>query len=226
MRVPWMNRLCLLALALELIMVVAGNAQNLAPGTQQTVATDAVQPLCNPDFIDGTFTFASLPVGEQTVSLHLRNTTNTACRLYGQAGASFAVDGHSMAIENCWICDRNDKPLPYPERQSGDQFLIEPGEPVTVDLHWASTGASCQWADWVDFVVQWSKTTSYLFIPSGWPLQICSPVRSSGYRAGADSQLIGAAKDGALRASVLQKFIYNDEPGNVACGTDRAGRLE
>jgi hypothetical protein len=85
-----MNRLCLLALALEVRTVVAGNAQNLTPaGTQQTVAADVVQPLSNPDFIDGTFTFASLPVGEQTVSLHLRNMTTTACRLQGQVGASF-----------------------------------------------------------------------------------------------------------------------------------------
>jgi hypothetical protein len=189
------------------------------------VAADAVQPpLCNPDLIDGTFTFASLPVGEQTVSLHLQNTTNAACRLQGQVGASFAVDGHSMAIENCWICDRNDKPLPYPERQSGDPFLIAPGELVTVDLHWASVGASCQWADWVDFVVQWSKTIGYLFIPSGWPLHICSPVRSSGYRAGADSLLIGAAKDGALRVSVLQKYVYNDERATLHVElTEQAG---
>jgi hypothetical protein len=211
MRVPWMNRLWLLALALEVGVVVA-NAQNFTTaGTRQTVAADAVQPLCNPDLIDGTFTFASLPVGEQTISLHLQNTTNAACRLQGQVGASFAVDGHGMAIEKCWICDQNDKPLPYPERQSKDQFLIAPGEPVTVDLHWASAGASCQRADWVDFDVQWSKTASYLFIPSGWPLHICSPVRSSGYEAGPDSRLIPAAKDGALSVSVLQDHIYNDE---------------
>src|SRR5260370_13971188 len=102
MRVPWMNRLCLLALALAVSVIVTGNAQTLASaGTRQTVAADAVQPpLCNPDLIDGTFTFASLPVGEQTVSLHLQNTTNSACRLQGQVRASFAVDGHSMAIEN------------------------------------------------------------------------------------------------------------------------------
>jgi hypothetical protein len=209
-----MHRLCLLVFALEVSVIVTGNAQSLIPaGTQQTVSAGAIAqpPSCNPDLIEGTFTFANLPVGEQTVSLHLRNTTNTACRLHGQVGASFAVDGHSMAIKDCWICDPNDKPLPYPERQSGDQFLIAPGEPVTVDLHWASAGASCQWADWVDFVVQWSKTFGYRFIPSGWPLHICSPVRSTGYQAGADSRLIPAAKEGALRVSVLQDHVYNDE---------------
>jgi hypothetical protein len=223
-----MNRLCLLALALEVSVIVTGNAQTLtSAGMRQTVAADAAQlPSCNPDLIDGTFTFANLPVGEQTVSLHLRNTTNTACRLQGQVGASFAVDGHSMAIGNCWICDQNDKPLPFPERQSGDQFLIAPGELVTVDLHWASVGASCQWADWVDFVVQWSKTTGYLFIPSGWPLHVCSSVRSSGYRAGADSLLIGAAKDGALRTSVLQNYVYNDERATLHVElTEQAGSV-
>jgi hypothetical protein len=205
-----MYRLCLLVFTLE--ASVTGNAQTFIPaGTQQTVSADATQPpSCNPDLIEGTLTFNSLP-GEQVVSLHLRNTTSTACRLHGQVGASFAVDGHSMDVENCWICDRNDKPLPFEERKSGDQFLIGQGELVTIDLHWASAGAPCQWADWVDFAVRWSKTSSYLFVPSNWPLHICSPVRSSGYQAGADSRLIPAAEDGALRVSVLQDPIYSDE---------------
>ena len=226
MRVPWMNRLCLLALTLTVSLIVTGNAQTLASaGTRQTIAVDAVQPLCNHDLIDGTFTFASLPVGEQTVSLHLRNTTNSACLLHG-LWADFVVDGHGLGIKNCGICDQNDKPLPFPERRSRDEFLIAPGELVTADLHWASVGASCQWADWADFVVPLSKTTGYLyrFIPSGWPLHICSSVRSSGYEARADSRLIGAAKDGALRASVLQKYVYNDERATLHVElTEQAG---
>jgi hypothetical protein len=161
--------------------------------------------------IDTTFTFANLPAGQQTVSLHFRNAGNKACRLQGQVGPSFAVDGHSMNVAICWICNQDDKALPIPERQAGDQFLLAPGGRATVDLHWESVGSSCQWADWVDFFVKWAKQTGYLLIPSEWPLHICSAVRSSGYRTEADSLSSGVAGDETLRVSVLQNTIYNDE---------------
>lgn len=208
-----MSRLCLLALAFGVSVAVAGNAQTQASaGTQETATTDNAQsPLCNPDSIDGTFTFASLPVGDQTVSLHFRNTSNTACRLQGRAGASFAVDGHGMKVENCWLCKEDGTASPAPEREPGDQILLAPGEWGTLDLHWASAGQTCQWADWGSFGVRWANPTGYLFIPSDWPMHICSAVKSSGYRAGAASPSTGASKDGPLRVSVLQKAIYDDE---------------
>jgi hypothetical protein len=178
----------------------------------QAVEHEAGQsPLCDPDLIDGTFTFASLPAGEQTVSLHFQNKSNAACRLHGQAGPSFAVDGHSMHVASCWLCDQNNTPSPATERQLGNQILLAPGEGATLDLHWASTGESCQWADWVDFFVQWAKQTGYLFIPSDWPMHICSAVKSAGYRAEANSASIGEVRGEMLRVSVMQAAIYSDE---------------
>ncbi len=214
MKVVWLSWICLLASALALSATATGNAQNtpsVAAPPPESVATQP-PPLCNPASLDATFTFANIPAGEQTVSLHFQNQGSTACRIEGQAGASFAVDGHSMAIENCWLCDQHDRPLPYPERQTIDQALLAPGERAAVDLHWATTGSSCQWADWADFVVQWAlPPTGYLFIPSGWPLRICSSVRSSGYRLGAGLPSIATVIDGALRISVLPNPVYSDE---------------
>jgi hypothetical protein len=179
-------------------------AQVLEHGTQET-------PLCDPDQIDGTFTFASLPAGKQTISLHFQNKSNAACRLQGQAGASFAVDGHSMTIARCWLCELNYTPSLLTERQPGNQILLAPGERATLDLQWASTGESCQWADWVDFSIHWSKPTVYLFVPSNWPLHICSAVKSGGYRREVRSPSMGAVKDELMRVSVTPTVIYSDE---------------
>jgi hypothetical protein len=172
-------------------------------------------PLCDPELIDGTFTFASLPAGEQTVSLYFQNKSNAACRLQGQAGASFAVDGHSMNVANCWRCDQNNVPLPLTERQLGNQILLGAAERAAVDLHWASTGESCQWADSVNFFITWAKPTGYLFVPSNWPMHICSAVKSAGYRAEANSPSTGEVRAGLLRVSVMPTVIYSDEQATL-----------
>ncbi len=175
-------------------------------------------PLCNPGSVDGTFTFADQPAGEQTVSLHFQNKSKNACRLSGPVGSSFAVDGHSMSVESCWLCDSSGKPSGRPDQQPGNQIQLESGARATIDLQWTSIGNSCQWADWVDFQFWWmlppyvgQKITSYLFIPSGWPLHICSAVKSFGYRAEPDTPSTGDASDGALHVTVLPETIYSDE---------------
>ena len=127
-----LNRLCLLlALTLGVNTVVAlGNAQTSPPAESPPALEREVGPfpLCDPDSVDATFTFGNRPAGEQTVSLHFQNKSNAACRLHGQAGHSFAVDGHSMHVPNCWLCDPNNIPSPAPEGQSGNQVLLAPGE--------------------------------------------------------------------------------------------------
>jgi len=183
-------------------------AQVLEHGTQET-------PLCDPDQIDATFTFASLPAGKQTISLHFQNKSNAACRLQGQAGASFAVDGHSMTIARCWLCDLNYTPSLLTERQPGNQILLAPGERATLDMQWASTGEPCQWADGVDFTIHWLKPTAYLFVPSNWPMHICSAVQSAGYRREVSSPSMGAVRDGLLRVSVTPTVIYRDEQATL-----------
>jgi len=204
-----LNRLCLLILSLGVSRLATGHAQILpANGALQTEAHQAARPLCDPDSIEGTFTFASLPAGEQTVSLHFQNKSNAACRLYGEAAPSFAVDGHSMNVARCWLCDQGNSASPAPERKSGNQILLEPDGRAALDLNWESTGESCQWADWVNFSVQWAKPTGYLFIPSEWPMHICSAVKSVGYRVETNSPSIGA---GVLRISVMPAVIYSDE---------------
>jgi hypothetical protein len=213
MSTAYLNRFCLLTLFLVVSTVATGHAQTLpaieAPQTMQHEAGQS--PLCDPDSIDGTFTFADQPAGEQTVSLHFQNKGNAACRLHGEAGPSFAVDGHSMGVASCWLCDQNGTPPPAPERMSGNQIVLAQGERARLDLRWASTGESCQYADWVNFYVQWEKQTAYLFIPSEWPLHICSAVKSAGYRAEANSPSNGEARDGMLRVSVMPATVYSDE---------------
>ena len=179
-------------------------AQVLEHETQET-------PLCDPDQIDGTFTFASLPAGKQTISLHFQNKGNAACRLQGQVGASFAVDGHSMTVARCWLCELNYTPSLFTERQPGNQILLVPGEGATLDLQWASTGEPCQWADWVNFSISWAKPSGYLFVPSNWPMHICSAVKSTGYQREVHSPSMGAVRDELLRVSVTPTVIYSDE---------------
>jgi hypothetical protein len=83
-----------------------------------------------------------------------------------------------------------------------------------IDLHWASTGASCQWSDWVDLYFQWAKQAVYL-IPSNWSMHICSAVKSAGYRAEANPPSIGEVKGGVLHAFVIPKVIYSDEQATL-----------
>jgi hypothetical protein len=182
------------------------------PAMEATQALETQEtPLCDPDQIDGTFTFASLPAGKQTISFHFQNKGNAACRLQGQAGASFAVDGHSMTVARCWLCELNYTPSLLTERQPGNQILLAPGERATLALQWASTGEPCQWADWVDFSIHWSKPTVYLFVPSDWPLHICSAVKSAGYLREVHSPSMGVVRNELLRVSVTPTVIYSDE---------------
>jgi hypothetical protein len=84
-------------------------------------------------------------------------------------------------------------------------------------VNWASIGESCQWADWASIFFNWTedndwrKYADFLFIPSGWPLRICSQVRSFGYRTEVDLASRRAQKDSALLVSMLQKTVYSDE---------------
>jgi hypothetical protein len=220
MKPPYLSLFCLLALLLGMSIGPIGHAQvSPTKGTAPAMEQKAEPPLCDPGFVDGTFTFADQPAGEQTVSLHFENKSKDACRLSGPVGSSFAVDGHSMSVESCWLCDASGKPSSFPNRQLGNQIQLESGGRVAIDMQWASVGKSCQWADWVDFQFYWRslpqydfrKITSYLFIPSGWPLHICSAVNSPGYRADADTPSTGDAGDGVLNVTVLQSTIYSDE---------------
>lgn len=121
-----------------------------------------------------------------------------------------------MYVGLCWLCGANGTPSPAPDRQPANQITLAPGQQSTVDLYWASDGESCQWADWADFFVTWQKKTAgYLFVPSNWPMHICSAVRSAGYRPGAESPSTGGVKEGTLRVSLLQKQIYSDEPATL-----------
>jgi hypothetical protein len=211
MNAAYLHRLCLI-LSLVVSTVATGHAQtSLATEAAQATQHEPLRtPLCDPVVIDGTFTFANLPAGEQTVSLHFQNNGEAACRLDGWAGPSFVVDGHSMNVASCWLCDLNNVESPAPERQPGNQIILASGDRAALDLHWTSTGEACQWADWVSFNVQWAKQTAYLFIPSEWPMHICSAVRSAGYRA-ENSPSAGEGRAGVLQVSVTQAAVYSDE---------------
>ena len=156
MKSAYVVLLCLPALSLAMSIGVTTHAQvSPVEGTTQAMEQKADTPLCNPGSVDGTFTFADQPAGEQTVSLHFQNKSKNACRLSGPVGSSFAVDGHSMSVESCWLCDSSGKPSGRPDQQPGNQIQLESGARATIDLQWTSIGNSCQWADWVDFQFWW-----------------------------------------------------------------------
>ena len=209
------NRLYLLALSIGVISLPTDRAQTLPIG--QALPSEehqgAQSPLCDPDLIDTTFTFVSLPAGAQTVSLHFQNKSSAACRLHGALSPSFAVDSHSIFVDSCWLCDQDHASSLAPGRDPGNEIQLAPGERARLDLQWESAGPSCQWADWVNFYVRWAATDRdyfYLFIPSEWPIHVCSWVMSTGYRAEADSPSNG--ESGArLRISVAPAPIYSDE---------------
>src|ERR1700680_462752 len=153
MSTAYLKRLCLLALSLGVSTVATCHAQTLAAmHAPQGVAHEAGQaPLCDPDLIDGTFTFSNLPAGEQTVSLHFQNKGGAACRLHGESGPTFAADMHGVSVEMCWLCDQTNTVSYAPERQAGNEILLAPGGRAALDVHWTSSGESCPWADWVTF---------------------------------------------------------------------------
>jgi len=192
---------------LVVVLAMTGEFVTAAPALQHKMAE---APLCDPDLIDGTFAFANLPAGEQTISLHFENKSHAACRLHGPVGPSFAVDGPSMHVALCWLCDQNDVPSLVWEAL-GNQILLAPDERAVLDLNWASTGESCQWADWASFSATWAKQAFYLFVPSSWPMHICSSVKSFGYRPEGNSASVAEVKEGLLRVFATPTVIYSDE---------------
>jgi hypothetical protein len=186
-------------------------------GSPVPESADESVPLCDSNKIDSTFEFRDLPAGEQTVSLYFVNRGNTACRLKDPPNPSFAVDGHSMTVESCPFCGPDGKPVPMWNLRSENHVVLAPGASSSVDINWASNGESCQWADWASIFFNWTegsdfrKFTQFLFIPSVWPLHICSAVRSFGYRTEAGSASSGGQKDPAILVSLLEKTVYSDE---------------
>jgi Protein of unknown function (DUF4232) len=189
---------------------------------QMPVVAHELAELCAPEAIDGTFSFGISAAKQQTVSLHFLNKGKSACRLIGQPGPSFAVDSHSMNVGNCWLCGPDARPLPRTGVPPGDEVLLGPGERAIVDLHWAMAGDSCQWADWVDFFLRWEKQTGYLFIPSDWPMHICSVVESDGYRK-EEAPLVGETASPSLRISVSPVPVYSDERARLHVELDGPG---
>jgi hypothetical protein len=173
-------------------------------------------PLCDPSLIDATFAYFDPPGGEQTVTFYFQNKGNVSCRLEGPPNPSFAVDGHSMIVETCPFCGRNGRSDPTWGQRQDNEVVLAPGATTAIDMNWSSTGTSCQWADWGSIFFNWMeasdwhKLTDFLFIPSGWPMRICSSVRSFGYRTAADSPFT-EEKTPAIRVSVLPKTLYSDE---------------
>jgi hypothetical protein len=197
------------------VAIVPGRAQPpvAGQGSPPLGTVNEQLPLCDSNAIDATFAFRDQPAGEQTVSLYFLNKSNTACRLKGSPNPSFAVDGHYLPVETCPFC----KSAPMWNRRSTNPVVVMPGEGAAIDLNWTSTGTSCQWADSIDILFNWNdvydarKPTDFLFIPSDWPMHICSSVRTSGYRSADDSPSGGASAGAALRVSLLQKTVYDDE---------------
>lgn len=158
--------------------IVPGRAQPIVikQGSPMPEIADKPVPLCDLDAIDSTFAFSDQPKGEQTVSLYFLNKGNTACRLKDPPNPSFAVDGHSMYVESCSFCgpdlkDPDGKPMPFwhrPENQvvlapgaTAAQVVLVPGATTAIDLNWASTGVSCQWADWTNIFFNWTEVYDF-----------------------------------------------------------------
>ena len=207
--------LLLLSSAVTLGTVHASSAERAAEAPQ---ALEDKPFLCNADLIDVTFSFASMPAGEQTISLHLQNKSNVTCRLYGPVTVSFAADGHSMNVPICWLCEQMNNPLPFTKPRSENEILLAQGERARVDLHWASTGESCQWADWSSFFLSWAKPNIYLFIPSDWPMHICSTVKINGYWSETNAPSAGVVRNGLLHVSVMPSQVYSDEHATLHVG--------
>ena len=181
-----------------------------------SAATNEHFPLCESNAIDSSFTFRDQPPGKQSVSLYFLNNGNTTCRLKDPPNPSFSVDGHSMTVPSCPFCGPDGNPDPTWNRRPENEVVLAPGATAAIEMNWASTGDSCQWADWAAIHFRWTegsyfrKFTTFLFIPSAWPMRICSPVSSSGYRTAADSPF-GGEGNPALQVSLLQSTLYSDE---------------
>lgn len=177
-----------------------------SPAIEQQAIDDASgYPQCDPRSIAVTFTFADQPAGAQTISLHLQNTGSSSCRLEGRVVPSFSVDSHSMWVETCWYCRKNDF---APKLSGPDHIVLAPSDRVVVDLRWASTGKACQWSDWASIIADWVPKESLFFTPSNWPMHICSMVEGLGYRRESSQD---SPSEEPLRLTVSPDVIYNDE---------------
>jgi hypothetical protein len=126
-----------------------------------------------------------------------------------------AVDAHGRPADP--FCSPEGKPMPIWNRRPENQVVLAPGATAAIDVNWASIGESCQWADWVDIHFDWTepsdwrKQTTFRVFPSEWPMHICSLARSFGYRTAEDFPSSGGDQGPALRVSLLEKTVYNDE---------------
>ena len=203
--------------------LIAAQAPVNGTSAQAPPPVNAQPPMCAPDKIDTTYVFRDHPAGEQTVSLYFLNKDNAACRLKDAPNPSFSVDGHYLPRESCPFCGTDGKPAPMWSRRPENQIVLAPGATAAIDMNWASTGGSCQYADWVDIFFNWidspvynaNKLTNFLFIPSGWPMRICSSIRSFGYRIATDSPAAERKSSPALHVSLRQKMVYSDERATV-----------
>lgn len=132
-----------------------------------------------------------------------------------------------MYVESCPFCGADGKSALTWDGPPANQVALAPGDMAAIDMNWDSSGGSCQWADWAGINFNWTEGydartyADFLLIPSGWPLHICSSVRSFGYRSAWDSPSTGGQSGPALRVSVTPDTVYSDERATLHVVLDR-----
>lgn len=197
-------KICIFSMTLFLVFAeVALHAQTPAGGN--------TAPLCKPANIDATFSFADVPAGQQSISIHLHNMTPQPCTLRGELVPSFAVDGHYASIETCWLCTSNGTPDAEAIQRKGNFVLLADGD-TQVTYRWRSVGDTCQKVDWATISVEWDGRADFLFSNRHWKPQVCSTMQISGYEAGAIGTTQPASSLRAeLRVTVPPGPLYADE---------------
>jgi hypothetical protein len=125
-----------LSMGLSSLAIVGAQTLPTSPAPQPVKHQGGQSPLCDPDLIDTTFTFVSLPVGEQTVSLHFQNKSSAASVFMDRRRPHLEWTGRAcFCRDSCWLCDQTHWPSLAPEEDPGNEIVLSPGDWARLDLH-------------------------------------------------------------------------------------------
>jgi len=187
------------------LLFVVSTLRGQTPSPVNTV------PLCKPADIDATFSFADAPKGRQTIGIHLHNMTPQPCRLRGELGPGFAVDGHSARVETCWLCTPDGRPDAEARRRNDDFVLSGDGD-AQVTYQWSSVGDTCQKVDWATMGTEWDGRAGFLFQNMHWKPHVCSTMQISGYQSDAMATTrLTSTSEAVLEVNPPPVPIYEDE---------------
>jgi hypothetical protein len=141
---------------------------------------------CKAADLDARFAFSRTADDHESVTIHLKNISQSACLLFG-SGPMFndAKHGHNIWTRQCFECSPEGKP--DLERQ-GHPLTLLSGAEAFQSYVWATVSAGekapCQDAGWINTYINADTQHQFLIIAPSLITKVCSDVHVSAFRLG------------------------------------------